>query len=571
LLSLENLHLYGDLEVFEFEELPQPGPPDPLSKENWPIPGYPGYSAISYVWRGLSIDNDLLASRRVAPKGNFTIKGGEDGDPISISVLEDIAWADGTPNKDNDEGVQESTGLLWLDQLCIMQTSDDDKAWQIEHIYEIYRNSYCFVLPGGLTRLVSPTDTNNWMSRGWTLQEVLAPDPSYISFLCMTNREINDIFEKQYHDMSVRPYGEDTFITCIAHSGFTSLNNWSNRPPAFGFTSAGLEELSRGSRKYKWVSDATESDIWRSNWPRTSSRPVDMVFSIMQCFGVNLNPKLFHKDERVRATIALAKAILEKPKGRANWIGSLWFLPPAPELSVFPQFPKTKVDGSAIMQMPDGTEEEVIQLMRSNKDVKTFEAIPEGHLSEFSAQPTMDDEGYYNFVANEIYILREADDSQKKVLRAGDGSKWCVANNVPDLEYRKAHPDELADSEGDDDDGGDDDRDETSGTNDSGDDGDDDDTEDSSGKGSEADLTEEYLPNLQDIEGDVLAVLLFWDSELRKSAYMLLRKHGPRKYHRFTHLIVNAKKYDPFEDVDQNLRQDVRISVGPFPGRGVNK
>ncbi len=57
--------------------------------------------------------------------------------------------------------------------------------------------------------------------------------------------------------------------------------------------------------------------IWKSALMQTSSRPVDMVFSIMGLFGVTLDPICFTKDDRLSATIALARAILEKG-GRAT-------------------------------------------------------------------------------------------------------------------------------------------------------------------------------------------------------------------------------------------------------------
>jgi len=229
-------------------------------------------------------------------------------------------------------------------------------------------------------------------------------------------------------------------------------------------------------------------------------------------------------------------------------MSSLWFLPPSPELSIFPQFPETRVDGrGATMCLPDGTTKDVIEVMKPGKDVATFESVEEEHVSLFSARPTMDDDGYYTFVANSVYVLKGADGLQKRVIHAGDSSKWVLVDQVPDMEYRKAHPEEL-----------------------DVDDSDDSDDDDISSEDSEADPKDEYLPNLHDIEGDVLAVLLFYDSELRKTAYMLMQKHGPRKYHRFTYLIVDGRKYDPFRGKSAVARDDVKISVGPFPGHGIN-
>lgn len=563
-LSLENLHLYGDFEIFEFENLPHPK--HPTNTPDTESPAEAGYTAVSYVWRGLPLDDrDLPATRRALMKGNFTVKGGEDADPISIAVLEDIVWADSSLQGDEGGDLPDvPTKLLWLDQLCIMQTSDDDKAWQISQMYEIYKHSYCLVLPGGLTRLVSPEDSNNWMSRAWTLQEVVAPERGFVAMLCMADQQVYDTLSREYADMTVKQSDDNMFITYVSLLDLTSLKDFQK---SFGFTEAGVQELSRGTRKWSWVSKATESDIWRSNWSRTSSRPVDMVFSIMQCFGVTLPVKQFDKNDRVRATIALAQEILKKPDGRANWLDSLWYLPPAPQLSIFPQFPETRVDGKgAVIRFPDGSMKNLLELMRTDREIVEFENVSDEHISDFSARPTMDDSGYYTFVASSIYVIKRAQKGKKRVLDAGDGSRWVLSDELPDAEYRRSHPEVVKEEEP------------SQCTISSARDisatsafsfSSDEDTD--SGLASEEDddiLTEEYYPDLEDIEGDFLAVLLFNDFEIDKTAYMLLEKHGPRKYHRLTHLIVDGKKYDPFRDISKE-REDVRISIGPFPGHRV--
>ncbi|KAF9262032.1 hypothetical protein L218DRAFT_829689, partial [Marasmius fiardii PR-910] len=153
LISLTALRYQNTLEIYEFEELP-------MYKQSHCF-------AVSYVWRGVSLNPDPNhpASRRARQRGTFTVKGGEDGDPISLSVLDDISWAA------ESENVLQT--LLWLDQLCIMQTSKDDKAWQIQRMYHIFSTSKVIVLPGGLQRLASLDDETSWMNRAWTLQETL--------------------------------------------------------------------------------------------------------------------------------------------------------------------------------------------------------------------------------------------------------------------------------------------------------------------------------------------------------------------------------------------------------------
>ncbi|ROW03067.1 hypothetical protein VMCG_05744 [Cytospora schulzeri] len=86
--------------------------------------------------------------------------------------------------------------------------------------------------------------------------------------------------------------------------------------------------------------------IWRCALMRTSSRPVDMVFSIMQLMGVTLDPNNFDPNDRLGATIALASKILDQG-GSADWLGLPAKIPPCLQLSTFPQFARTDVAGEA--------------------------------------------------------------------------------------------------------------------------------------------------------------------------------------------------------------------------------
>ncbi|EMD40026.1 hypothetical protein CERSUDRAFT_45342, partial [Gelatoporia subvermispora B] len=125
------------------------------------------YTAISYVWRGSSAETTF-------PQGHLVVAGAEDADPISIEVLRHACLA----------SIQRNVHYMWLDRMCIMQTSRDDKAWQISKMFLVYKScALCIVLPDGLRRLVTLDEETAWIHRGWTLQEVLAPKTSVVLFL----------------------------------------------------------------------------------------------------------------------------------------------------------------------------------------------------------------------------------------------------------------------------------------------------------------------------------------------------------------------------------------------------
>jgi hypothetical protein len=77
----------------------------------------------------------------------------------------------------------EGVNHLWIDLVCIMQSDDYDKAWQIEHMYELYTHcTLCIILPAGLQYISRLDEETGWIHRGWTLQETLAPKRTVVMF-----------------------------------------------------------------------------------------------------------------------------------------------------------------------------------------------------------------------------------------------------------------------------------------------------------------------------------------------------------------------------------------------------
>jgi hypothetical protein len=57
-----------------------------------------------------------------------------------------------------------------------MQTVVEDKMWQIERMFDIYKKcGGCLVLPGGLQRLMRLDEETAWIERAWTQQEAMVP------------------------------------------------------------------------------------------------------------------------------------------------------------------------------------------------------------------------------------------------------------------------------------------------------------------------------------------------------------------------------------------------------------
>ncbi|KAF7354719.1 HET domain-containing protein [Mycena sanguinolenta] len=355
------------------------------------------YTTISYTWRGNDTNLDDPSSPLYWKDilGTFRVKGGEDGDPISLDVLFHVCIL----------SLRHATSrFVWLDRLCIMQTSKPDKHWQISKMNSIYQScEMCCILPGGIRRLVRLEEETSWIHRGWTLQEAIVP--KYTTVLYAWNHAMDG-------DVSVGGGFELTPIIA-GQSAHTELFNLLQSsllssslipliidsvqiPLNFGIFGAGREFAATFPATALMEALASRNDdsaavnrryqhIWRSALLRTSSRPVDMVFSIMGLFGVSLDPGAFHSDDRLGATIALARGILQKGE-EASWIGAAYAMDPCPRLCTFPEFPETSVNGKAYLHASDGSRKGVVEVMSDRIwSDRYFEECPGG---------SMDDERY---------------------------------------------------------------------------------------------------------------------------------------------------------------------------------
>ncbi|PCH44725.1 hypothetical protein WOLCODRAFT_105553 [Wolfiporia cocos MD-104 SS10] len=318
--------------------------------EEFPI--FP-YSTISHVWKGKPPLDDH--DRR----GTFSVAGDRSGgDPISIDVLHDACKV----------SLMWRAEYLWLDRLCILQNSREDKHWQIERMSQIYRNSVvCVVIPGGLCRLVSLGEETSWISRGWTLQEALLPARKQVLY-SWEHGELDDgniTWGSQDSRSSFCRIVEPgrsavTELYRLLRSRFlypvfkdARGERITQKVFLFGCDPVAISTLMLASTTYEEAAEARRQAVWRSALMRTSSRPVDMVFSIMGLFGVTLNTHNFGPDDRVGATLALARAILQQG-GEAEWLVAAFELPPHPRLNSFPAFPRTAEAGNAYLQTRAG-------------------------------------------------------------------------------------------------------------------------------------------------------------------------------------------------------------------------
>src|SRR5271155_4724438 len=184
------------------------------------------------------------------------------------------------------------------------------------HMFNLYRHcTQCLVLPGGIQRLVSLDEETSWVHRAWTLQEAMVPRASFVLFAwTWKSGELSN---------SGGDLGVKLRVVVPGHCGLTGLsflvsscisgelnfngeimgqkqppmqkgkNGWRVLVRVIGAAkSPNLVSLQSSLNTTK-SNELRDRGIWQSVFGRTSSRPVDMVFSVMGLFGVTLNPAAF--------------------------------------------------------------------------------------------------------------------------------------------------------------------------------------------------------------------------------------------------------------------------------------
>lgn len=402
------------------------------------------YAAVSYVWRGNDVPDGYRATE-------FAVKGAEEADPIGVDVLHDACVA----------AIARGADYLWIDRLAIMQTNKDDKHWQIREMYNMYRGCIiCIVVAGGLRRLVTIDEETGWIHRGWTLQEALAPPSVVVLFAWKLgtrrahtgdrHNEVHDVVEEVVPNRSAMTSLSLLLDACTA--GYLSIEHgqstrmveaklFSAQPLPHTYNDIPFWRPTRRvllpnvsalalAMNADMDIDQKQYAIWESALMRTSKRPVDMAFSIMGLFGVSLDTRPFDDNDRIGATIALARQILLQG-GRANWLGLSFQATPCPYISTFPTFPRTSVSGKALVRLEDGSYCEVSHFMESEYPVASaLVPMPEA---------TMDEDGYLTFDAKAVAVMaaspsndavtsqigsQQHEASTPARLSATDGSNW---------------------------------------------------------------------------------------------------------------------------------------------------
>ncbi|KAG8734941.1 hypothetical protein FRC12_018278 [Ceratobasidium sp. 428] len=389
------------------------------------------YAAVSYVWEGLDrLPEDLSRTFSVRPTDPLY-----PSDPITIRVVQHACQAALTKN----------IKLIWLDQFSIMQSVPEDQRWQIAKMYDIYKHcALCIVIPSGLGRLSSLQEPTNWIQRGWTLQEAVAPDEIQVLFLWSGRK---DIAAKSSENQDAGPKDRITIVTpgccamaplklildcCITgklilipnetvHPGKKLTEPDSDAVAIFGVGSKGytpddyravlpnvamLAAIKSGDMSGD--QDQMQHCLWKSTFMRSTRYPADAIFSIMGLFGVALDVSKFDPYDPIRPAVALAQEILRKGDGAA-WLCASFHSLPCAQLSIFPSFPKVldeRASRGSLKKLlvptgPAGYADVSNIILNEYVDSEILIRMPRGQ---------MDDNGYLTFPARSVPVTRASSD-----------------------------------------------------------------------------------------------------------------------------------------------------------------
>jgi hypothetical protein len=294
------------------------------------------YAALSYPWNGLkpcegdSIDESAFF--------RVNLEGGHPSDGISIAVLRTACLA----------ARQHNANLLWVDQICILQTDADDKAWQIQRMFELYqRCGVSLVFPGGLQRLAGHDEGTNWIERSWTLQEAM-PEVTFVVFRWLLGSgEVSGltqgrVWEVERGRSALMKLGAMLQAASVPQNFFCggAHKNVTIRTAIFGSHRDPIVAL-MAVKEAKSI-EMREMAVWRSALLRTCSVPRDMILSIMGIFGVKLEVERYGTNDRDKAAADLAYGIVGKG-GNASWLGAAPGCAVSSSVCSMPEFPL--VDG----------------------------------------------------------------------------------------------------------------------------------------------------------------------------------------------------------------------------------
>lgn len=222
---------------------------------------------------------------------------------------------------------------VWVDTCCIDKRDSAEVSESINSMFDYYaQSSECFVylndvspyVPGGImdsdttSILYKGLGGSTWFSRGWTLQELLAPS--------------NVLF----FDAGWNLIGHKCWYECPCSIANNSSSYGIDLTPMLSSITGIAVEYLKGLRD---VVDATIACRMSWAWMRTTKRQEDQAYCLQGLFDVKM--PIIYGEGRSRAFLRLQEELLKQSKDQSIFA---WIASPEP-----PNWPKTHVYARALL------------------------------------------------------------------------------------------------------------------------------------------------------------------------------------------------------------------------------
>jgi hypothetical protein len=168
---------------------------------------------------------------------------------------------------------KDNLSYIWIDTCCIDKTNSAELAEAINSMFAWYKNAArCYAYLSDVRSFDDPQEpqsmfrTSSWFTRGWTLQELLAPK------------------ELHFYDSKWEPIGTKSELSSI-------IGEVTRIPRAFLIGWAGLHEASVAQRM-----------SWAAN--RVTTRTEDIAYCLLGLFGVTM-PMIYGEKEQAFVRLQL--------------------------------------------------------------------------------------------------------------------------------------------------------------------------------------------------------------------------------------------------------------------------
>lgn len=227
-------------------------------------------------------------------------------------------------------------GYFWVDTCCIDKTSSAELSEAINSMYRWYEEAVICI---AYIEDASPhlpiwkwsNDNIRWFTRGWTLQELIAP------------REV-EFFDVSWssHGTRTQYATELSYITGIHLEAFERQNVWSRIQ---------RRRVARDGREPVRSFSIAQRMSWAAK--RTTTRPEDLAYCLLGFFDVNM--PLLYGEGSTKAFIRLQEEIMKDSNDHSlfAWCRPEAFTDPLKPCSLLAESPSDFIQSHSLVPMQD--------------------------------------------------------------------------------------------------------------------------------------------------------------------------------------------------------------------------